>query len=321
MLGATIARGDLVQVGRIEFWRWDLCLLVVFGALAAHAATNLANDFGDHRSGNDELNRAPGRFNGGSRVIQDGLLAPWKVLWASILCFAVTIGIGLTLNQQVAGAALAGTPLLYIGIAGCLLGASYTLGPFRLGYHGIGEAAIAIGFGPVIVLGTHYVLSAPAAGEWDWAPPLLASAPVAVFAILIIWINQFQDVPADRLVGKRNWVVRFAAMPDGTIRYERPLELYRLFGYLGFGLVALLSLGGGIDTRIGTLYALLALAPLPMLVYANRLGAIWLRDWNQADADHQRLPYRLLRVNALTIGIHFSTGLLLVLAYTLRAPY
>jgi 1,4-dihydroxy-2-naphthoate octaprenyltransferase len=185
----------------------------------------------------------------------------------------------------------------------------------------MGEVAIAIGFGPVIVLGTHYVLSVPVTGAWNWIPALLASIPVAVFVVLIVWINQFQDVPADHLVDKRNWVVRCAAMQDGTVRYERPLELYRLLGYFGFGFVILLGVAGVFDNSIGTLYALLALMPMPLLLYANRLGENWLRDWNQADADRQRLPYLLLKVNALTIGIHFSTGLLLVLAYTLRTPY
>ena len=319
LLGATIAHGDLAAAGQFADWSWKLFWLVAIGAVAAHAGANLANDYGDHISGNDALNRVPSPFNGGSRVIQSGLLAPWKILLASILCFITAIGIGLGLNSGLAGAAWAPTPLLFIGLCGCLLGITYTLGPFRLGYRGLGEFAIAIGFGPVIVLGAHYVLSAPLAGAWNWLPPLLASLPVAVFALLIIWINQFQDVPADHLADKRNWVLRWATIEDGRIAYERPFGFYRLFGYLGFGLVVSLGIAGGIDPRVGTLYALLALAPLPLLIYANRLGHSWLEDWNRADADRERLPYALLRVNAITIGIHFITGILLVLAYSLRA--
>ena len=170
----------------------------------------------------------------------------------------------------------------------------------------------------MIVLGTHYVLSAPHAGGWNWLPPLLASLPIAVFVLLIIWINQFQDLPADHLVGKRNWVVRCAGIEDGRIAYERPFGYYRLFGYLGFGMVVTLGIAGGIEPAVGTLYALLALAPLPLLVYADRLGHSWLEDWNRPDADRERLPYALLRVNAITIGIHLTTGVLLVLAYGLR---
>ncbi len=319
LLGATIAHGDLAAAGQAADWNWSLFWLVLFGALAAHAGTNLANDYGDHTSGNDEINRVPSPFNGGSRVIQAGLMAPWKVLLATILCFLFTIGVGLVLNRELAGTAFAATPLLFIGIGGCVLGLTYTLGPVRLGYQGAGEIAIAIGFGPLIVLGAHYVMTAPLAGPWDWLPPLLASTPVAVFVALIVWINQFQDVPADRQVDKRNWVVRCAAMRDGGIAYERPLELYRQLGFFGFALVVLLGVLGIVDPRIGTSYALIALVPLPLLVYATRLASAWLDDWNRVDADRERLPYLLLKVNAITIGIHFSTGLLLVLAYGLRA--
>ena len=138
--------------------------------------------------------------------------------------------------------------------------------------------------------------------------------------MLIIWINQFQDIPADWQVGKRNWVVRCAAARDGTVHYERSLELYRILGYFGFGFVVALGVAGSIDARLGTLFVLLALVPLPLLIHANRLGKAWLKAWNHPAADHQRLPYELLRVNAITIGIHFSTGMLLVLAYTLRSP-
>lgn len=320
LLGATIARNDLAAAAAGPAWDWSLFLLVLVGALAAHAGTNLANDYGDHLSGNDELNRVPSPFNGGSRVIQTGLLPAWKVLVASIFCFLLTIGIGLLLNERLAGAPFALSPLLLIGIGGCILGITYTLGPYRLSYRGAGELAIGLGFGPAIVLGAHYVMSASAPGAWHWLPPLAASLPVAIFVILIIWINQFQDVPADRQAGKLNWVVRSASQRDGKTGYERPFALYRLIGYSGFGAILLLAVLGFSGSVIGTPYALLALLPLPLLIHADRLARGWLRDWNRDDADLQRLPYLLLKVNAITIGIHFSTGLLLVLAYGLSVP-
>jgi len=39
--------------------------------------------------------------------------------------------------------------------------------------------------------------------------------------------------------------------------------------------------------------------------------------WNNPGADRQKVPYELLLVNVSTIGIHFLTGILLVVAYIL----
>jgi len=317
LLGAVIAHGDLTRVGLASGWSWSVFLLALVGAILAQAGTNLANDYGDHVTRNDEFNKVPSPFNGGSRIIQNGLMAPWRVLLATLLCFAATIAIGLHLNRLIGGAAFANTPLLWAGIAGCVLGTAYTLGPFRLSYRGFGEFAIAIGFGPVIVLGTHYVMTATAGIPWAWQRPLAASLPVAIFVTLIVWINQFQDAPADARAGKRTWVVRIGEAPGQRFRYERPLQVYRWLNVLGFAMIAGLGMLGLLGSRLGTPYAFLALLTLPLFVHAHRHARVWLTRWNDTDADRQRLPYELLRANATTIGVHLLTGLLLVAAYSI----
>ena len=81
----------------------------------------------------------------------------------------------------------------------------YTGDPVRLGYKGFGEIAIALGFGPVMVMGAHYVLTASihnnVISEWNWIEALIASVPIAILVMLIVWINQFQDAPSDAAVG------------------------------------------------------------------------------------------------------------------------
>ena len=315
LLGTAIARTNLVQGGQAAMWRWEIFWLALLGAILAQAGTNLANDYGDHTSRNDEYNKVPSPFNGGSRVIQAGLLEPWKVLFAALVCFAATIGIGLYLNDMIGGGPFANTPLLWVGVAGCMLGAAYTLGPLRLSYRGMGEIAIAVGFGPVVVLGTHYVLSAATMTQWSWGRPLSASVPVSIFVMLIVWINQFQDAPADAKANKRTWVVRICEQPGSGFHYERAIAVYRALNWMGFASIAALGVLGLAGSSLGTPYAFVALLTIPLYFYASRLTGAWLERWRQPDADRQRLPYELLKVNALTIGLHLVTGLLLVTAY------
>ncbi len=309
LLGAVIAAGHLPADAAFD---WALFWLVLAGAVAAHAGTNLANDYGDHQTGNDARNLTPSPFNGGSRVIQAGLLPPWKILWAAALCFALCIACGLHINARIGGSWLAPTPLLWIGAAGIGLGIAYTLGPFRLSYRGLGEVAIGLGFGPVMVLGSHYVLSAPS-GSWHWTEPLLASLPVGILAGLIVWINQFQDAPADHASDKRNLVVKLS-WRDGAFDYRRAFRAYLAAAATAFAGVALLA-ALPLFTAIGTHWALVALLPLPLLRFALARGRAWLESAADDGVDWSRHPYLLLPVNVATIALHLSTGMLLVLAW------
>jgi 1,4-dihydroxy-2-naphthoate octaprenyltransferase len=316
LLGAAVARHAMPAAG----WQWSVFAWALLGAVLAAAGTNLINDYGDSRSGADEANAAAGNpFTGGSRMIQLGLLAPWQMLLASLLCFAATMVIGLHLNARLSGWALAPSPLLGIGAVGCALGVAYTVGPFALSYRGWGELAVALGFGPVIVLGSSYVLSAAAGVAWPWLGALLASAPVALFILLVLWINQFQDAPSDAASGKRNWVVRMSQLPDGGFDFGRAFAMYTALNLAGFTGIALLGALGCWNPRLATPWAWLALLALPLFLRERAQGRAWVARWRDPEADRAALPFDLLPVNAQTIAVHLSSGLLLAAAFVLAA--
>jgi len=314
LLGSVIAAG---QMPSGQAFDWCLFWIVLAGALCAHAGTNLANDYGDHLTGNDRINATPSPFNGGSRIIQAGLIRPWKILAASILFFSLTIACGLYINRTIGGDWLAMTPLLAIGLVGVLLGIAYTLGPFRLSYQGFGELAIALGFGPVMVLGPHYVLTHGVPGDWQWQEPLLASIPVGLLVMSIVWINQFQDAPADAASNKNNWVVRMTRQGDRFF-YRNAFNWFIGFLGLSFASVLLLAVLPWFSD-MGTPWALIALLPGLLVFYMRGKGLEWLDQIDTGSVDWQRHPYLLLPVNVSTIGLHLLTGLLLVLAWLLDA--
>ena len=316
LLGAAVARHAMPAAG----WSWSMFAWALLGAVLAAAGTNLINDYGDARSGADDNNPAAGNpFTGGSRMIQLGLLAPWQVLLASLLCFAATVVIGLHINAELAGSALAPSPLLGIGLLGCALGVAYTVGPFALSYRGLGEVAVALGFGPVIVLGASYALCGAAGVAWPWRASLLASLPVALFILLVLWINQFQDAPSDAASGKRNWVVRMSQRSDGSFDFGRAFAMYTVLNLAGFTGIALLGALGCWNPRLATPWAWLALLALPLFLRERTQGRAWVARWREPDADRAALPFELLPVNAQTIAVHLSSGLLLAAAFVLAA--
>jgi len=319
LIGSAVAFHDLKGSGMTQSWSPRLFWTVLGGACLAQIATNASNDYFDHTSNADEVNKVASPFNGGSRVIQVGLVTPGQVLLTAFAAILGAISIGLYLNKEISGEFLGNTPLLWIGILGTFLSLGYTGDPVRLGYKGLGEIAIALGFGPVMVLGSHYVLTSPIhntnLSNWNWIEALLVSIPIAILVMLIVWINQFQDAPADASVGKNTLVVK-TATENGWMRLEKPLKLYKLFmidAFLSIILIGILS----IFTEYGTRYIFIALLPALIAWKAFEMADQWIVKWNNPEADRQKVPYELLLVNVSTIGIHFLTGTLIALAYIL----
>ena len=77
---------------------WGYFALSLAAGVSIHLGANIANDYFDHKSGNDEINKDYIRpFSGGSRMIQKGLLSPSEVLLGSLVFFALGVSIGLYL--------------------------------------------------------------------------------------------------------------------------------------------------------------------------------------------------------------------------------
>jgi len=138
--------------------------------------------------------------------------------------------------------------------------------------------------------------------------------PVALLVMAIIWINQFQDAAADAASGKSTWVVRLARRDDG---YDFGSALWAYAALLcgTFTIIFVLAVMGWRDPTLATPAVAWALLTVPLGAWAIRRGFQWHQLWLAPDADHSRLPYALLPVNAATIGLHLFTGVILVIAY------
>ena len=96
---APIMLGSAIAYKQFGVFDWSIFWMVMLGAVCAQIGTNNINDYFDHKSRNDEMNKLASPFNGGSRSIQSGLITPTNMLILSIFFFSVTILIGLNLNN------------------------------------------------------------------------------------------------------------------------------------------------------------------------------------------------------------------------------
>jgi 1,4-dihydroxy-2-naphthoate octaprenyltransferase len=273
LLGAVIARFD----GHSAWWRMLLALL---GASAIHLGLNVANDVSDATSGADEANVNPTMFSGGSRVIQYGLVSLKAMKMTSFACYATGIAIGLYLTV------VAGPQLLWIGAAGLFLSFFYTAPPLKLVHRGLGEICVALGFGPIMVLGTYYVIAEELSFE-----AFYASLPVALLIMLVLYVNQIPDRPADERAGKRTIVVR---LPQSAI----------VTGFVLSVAATYVLIVAGALTGLMPVWTLLGLVTIPLAMQVHK-----------GISSHYNSPYELMGAMAKNIQLHLFTGLALIVGY------
>lgn len=267
----------VVAQGTASPFPWGLFGLVLFGGIAMQIAANTFNDYFDWTSGTDLANNdylLP--YTGGSRSIELGLITEKGLLRVAVSALGIATLMGLALIV------LRGPGLLPFGLVGTFFIYFYTAPPLRLAARrGLGELAVGLSFGPLMVAGTAYALT----GELSWAD-FFAGLPIGLLVTAILWINQFPDVPSDALTGKRNLVVVLGQ------RRARWGYLLLLCGAFGSAIV-------GVLTGVFPDGLVLVLGALPLAMYAT---VILFRHYTDR---------ALIKANAATIQLHMLSGLLL----------
>jgi 1,4-dihydroxy-2-naphthoate octaprenyltransferase len=242
----------------------------------------VANDVFDTASGADAANTTPTQFSGGSRVIHYGLVSMRGMAFLSAAFYLGGIAIGLYLAVE-----RGFWPLFWIGVAGVVLSIAYTAPPFRLVHRGVGEVAVALGFGPIMLLGSYFVQAQRLTFE-----AVYLSIPVAILIALVLYVNEVPDRPGDAAAGKRTLPVRLSK--EAVIR-----------GYAGALAVTYALIGVGAVAGIIARPAIIALATIPTAIRCVR-GLR--RDYDD--------PYALMfSTMGKNIQLHLFTGLLLFLGY------
>lgn len=196
---APVLVGSALAFATAETFSLHLFTLALLAIMALHSGSNLANDYFDHTSRNDWLNKNPTPFSGGSRYIQQGILSPKTILLAALLALAIGASIGIIIVLLTRSIFI-----LILGLIGLLGGFFYTAPPVRLGYRCLGEPVIALLFGLLPVYGSYYLQT-----KIIDAIPLIPAVIVGILIFLVILINEFPDAAADAAVNKRTLVVRF----------------------------------------------------------------------------------------------------------------
>lgn len=218
-------------------------LLVLVGALCAHISVNALNEYFDFTSGLDlRTRRTP--FSGGSGTLPTQPRAARSALIMGLVTLAIVIIIGVFFIV------VRGWAILPLGALGVIIIYTYTIWLLR---NPIGSlVAPGIGFGLLMVMGTHFVLT----GQYSWTSFVASLVPTFLVSDLLL-LNQFPDVEADRTVGRRHYPL--------LIGRKNSAVIYGLF-LLG----AYLSIVVGVTLKLLPLPALLGLLTLVLAIPAAR---------------------------------------------------
>ena len=176
-------------------WSWGLFAMTTLGAVLAHAAVNLLNEFQDNQSGLDFITvKTP--FSGGSGALQLNPQAAESV-WNSFKVIVMAlILLGLLFVY------LKGWQILPIGIVGLAVIALYTSKITKSPLMCL--IAPGLAFGPLMVMGSYFVLT----GEISFLVLSLSMVPFFLVNNLLL-LNQVPDLQADKKVGRNNILMKF----------------------------------------------------------------------------------------------------------------
>jgi 1,4-dihydroxy-2-naphthoate octaprenyltransferase len=202
------------------------------------------------------------------------------VFWLGAVAFAGALGVGVYLTAR------CGWPILAFAALGGMAAIFYAAPPIRWAYRGLGELVIGLSYGPWLLLGSVYLQTRGLSMRALWAS-LVPGLLIMALAV----VNAIPDFQQDRLVGKRNLVVRLGR--------RRAVWLYLGLAAAGM-LVACLGAAAGAFPRacLGVLLA----APL-LLASGRRAIDSYESPRRFAPAIRSIVACYLLTVSLFALGI------------------
>lgn len=263
LLGAAWAKGAAHRFDAVIFW-------IALAAVAlAVVGVEAFNEYFDSRLGSDRV------FNP-----QDAPPMSAVVFWLGACAFAAALAVGVYLTAR------DGWPVLVFALLGGMAAIFYAAPPIRWAYRGLGELAIGLSYGPWLVLGSAYLQTRAVAWGALWAS-LIPGLLIMALAV----VNAIPDFHQDRLVGKRNLVVRLGR--------RRAVWLY-----LALAATGLLAVVGGVAAGEFPTPCLASLLALPLLIASGRRA---LRTYESprrfAPAIRAIVAFYLLAVSLFAAGI------------------
>lgn len=187
MTAISVTSAALLALPAFNVWLYVVTLL---GMILAHAATNLINDYYDVKSGVDQPDAPTANYR--PHPLVEGSLKPEHVMTESLVLYGLAGLIGVYLLI------LRGWPIALLAVIGGIASFTYTATPVQYKHRGLGELSVFVMWGPLMMLGSHFVQTGSFAQASD---VLWVSLPVGIWVALVLLANNLKDIQYDRRMG------------------------------------------------------------------------------------------------------------------------
>ena len=178
-------------------------VLILIGSLLAHISVNALNEYHDFKSGLDLITEAT-PFSGGTKSLPENPEKAHLALITGLVSLSLTACIGVYFLIE------RGPWLLPVGILGIII--IYTYTPFITRSPFLCLIAPGLGFGPLMVMGTDFMLT----GHYSWTAAMASLVPFFLVNDLLL-LNQFPDVEADRQFGRNHLPIRIGRKSSAIV--------------------------------------------------------------------------------------------------------
>jgi 1,4-dihydroxy-2-naphthoate octaprenyltransferase len=175
---------------------WIAAVVCVIGVMFAHLGMNLLDDWFDYYKGSGEarLKTATEGFRG--RMTKYPYLTSGEATPKQLLV-AVCVFLGIAALMGCIVLAIRGSMILWWMLAGFIIGFSYSGGPLKLGFRGLGELVIFVMFGPLMMTGVYYAITGEVTPKIAWL-----STSVGLLVTNIVYTHSVLDAVPDQKMGK-----------------------------------------------------------------------------------------------------------------------
>jgi 1,4-dihydroxy-2-naphthoate octaprenyltransferase len=189
---------------------WLAAIVSVLGVMFAHLGMNLLDDWFDYYKGSGEARKKAASEGFRGRMTKYPYLTSGEATPKQLLV-AVCVFLGIAAVMGCIVLAVRGWMILWWMLVGFIIGYSYSGGPLKLGFRGLGEMVIFIMFGPLMMTGVYYAIT----GAVDWKISWLSIA-VGLLVTNIVYSHSVLDAVPDAKMGKRT-MAHLMGTPKGQI--------------------------------------------------------------------------------------------------------